>query len=168
MALSRRRKKELDRLRSTASDLWDDQKDLLEHAKRVVQEATHHAADNGREEAASRLHDVADTARNRLSNEVLPTVSSALASALAVLEVAKDPRVREAMRRVGKTGSQFGSKVGVTPAKTGPGPGRYILIGLGLVAVAGVAYAAWQTLRADDDLWIDDDVDQADVETPEV
>ena len=52
------------------------------------------------------------------------------------------------------------------------GPGRYILIGLGVVAVAGIAYAAWQTLRADDDLWIEDldeigaaDVDAADDES---
>ena len=26
----------------------------------------------------------------------------------------------------------------------------------GVVAFAGIAYAAWQTLRADDDLWIED------------
>ena len=29
----------------------------------------------------------------------------------------------------------------------------------GVVAVAGVAYAAWQTLRADDELWVSDEVD---------
>ena len=44
----------------------------------------------------------------------------------------------------------------VEPAKKSAGPGRYILIGLGVVATLGVAYAAWQTLRADDDLWIED------------
>ncbi len=38
-----------------------------------------------------------------------------------------------------------------------PGPGRYILIGIGVVAAIGVAYAAWQTLRADDELWVDDE-----------
>ena len=37
------------------------------------------------------------------------------------------------------------------------GPGRYILIGIGLVAVAGLAYAAWQTLRADAELWVSDE-----------
>ena len=45
----------------------------------------------------------------------------------------------------------------IAPApKKGPGPGTFILIGLGVVAVAGVAYAAWQTLRADENLWIED------------
>ena len=44
----------------------------------------------------------------------------------------------------------------VEPPKKSAGPGRYILIGLGVVAAVGVAYAAWQTLRADDDLWIED------------
>ena len=44
----------------------------------------------------------------------------------------------------------------VEPPKKSAGPGRYILIGLGVVATLGVAYAAWQTLRADDDLWIED------------
>ncbi len=47
------------------------------------------------------------------------------------------------------------------PAPT-PGPGRYILIGLGIVAVAGLAYAVWQTMRADDDLWIEDEPEALD------
>jgi hypothetical protein len=47
--------------------------------------------------------------------------------------------------------------VGLGRSKSSHGPGRYILIGVGVVAAAGIAYAAWQTLRADDDLWIDDE-----------
>ncbi len=54
----------------------------------------------------------------------------------------------------------------VSPPPKSSGPGKYILIGLGVVAVAAIAYAAYQTLRADDDLWIDDEVDEADVEVP--
>jgi hypothetical protein len=166
MALSRKRKKELDRLRSSASDLWDDQKELLEHASQVVREATHHAADVGREEVAPRLHDAADSARSRINHDVLPGVSSAMASALALLEVAKDPRVKAAIAKVGKTGTDLGSRVGIKEQKSS-GPGRYILIGLGLVAVAGVAYAAWQTLRADDELWVSDDLDDDAAASPE-
>ena len=49
------------------------------------------------------------------------------------------------------------AKTGLVKAKPSAGPGRYILIGVGIVAAAGIAYAAWQTLRADDDLWIDDE-----------
>jgi hypothetical protein len=35
--------------------------------------------------------------------------------------------------------------------------GGVIAIVLGVVAAAGVLYAAWQTLRADDELWVADD-----------
>jgi hypothetical protein len=80
-----------------------------------------------------------------------------LGSALALLEVAKDPHVREALKRVAAGGSSAASRVGISKPKPSSGPGRYILIGIGVVAFAGIAYAAWQTLRADDDLWIDDE-----------
>ena len=39
----------------------------------------------------------------------------------------------------------------------GPGRGCLAQDGVGVVAAAGVAYAAWQTLRADDELWVADD-----------
>jgi hypothetical protein len=37
------------------------------------------------------------------------------------------------------------------------GVGAYLLMVVGAVALAGVAYAVWQTLRADDDLWVEED-----------
>jgi hypothetical protein len=122
---------------------------------------------------------VAGTARDKVVDDVLPAVSSAIASALAVLDAAKSPQVRDAIKRVSKgtdevtkrvsksaetfgknvskNATQFGTKVGIIEPPKSSGPGKYILIGLAVVAVAGVAYAVWQTLRADDDLWIDDD-----------
>ncbi|MBC7761641.1 hypothetical protein [Glaciihabitans sp. GrIS 2.15] len=176
MALSRKRAKELKRLRAAASDLWEDQREVLEHASLVVKEAGRQAANAGREEVAPRVREtydhrvrpvvdlgvasgraVADTAREKVQRDVLPAVSSALAAALAVFEVSKDPRVREALSNVRKAGNQLGAKVGVVPPKPQPGPGRYILIALAAVAAVGVAYAAWQTLRADDELWVSDD-----------
>lgn len=190
MALSRKREKELKRLRSAASDLMDDQRDVLEHASRVVREASRQAAHLGREEVAPRVRDaydrnvrpavetgvaasrsVADSARDRLQRDVFPAVSSALSSALAVLEVSKDPRVREAIGRVRDAGNQVsskvGSKVGIVQPKKTAGPGRYILVGVAVIAAAGVAYAAWQTLRADDELWVsDDEADESVPSTP--
>lgn len=41
--------------------------------------------------------------------------------------------------------------------KSGPGVGSVIGITLGVLALVGIAYAVWQTLRADDDLWVADD-----------
>lgn len=178
MGLSRKREKELDRLKGNAADLWDQQKDVLDQASHVVREASRQAALLGHEEVVPRVRDAVDnhirpglaatraaagTTREKLVEDVLPAVSSALSSALAVLEAARDPRVREALSRAGKAGSQLtskvGSKVGIAPAKSA-GPGRYILIGLGVVAAAGIAYAAWQTLRADDELWVSDETDE--------
>jgi hypothetical protein len=42
-------------------------------------------------------------------------------------------------------------------AKSGPGAGSIVSIVLGLLVAGGAAYAIWQTLRADDDLWVADD-----------
>jgi hypothetical protein len=189
VGLSRKRKKELQRLRGTASDLWNDQKDVLEHASHVVREASKQLAHLSREEVAPRVRDAVDhhlrpgvaagvasglaatrsaagTTRDKLVEDVLPAVASALSSAIAVIEAAKSPQVREAISRAGKIGSQLGSKVVSTaPRPKSPGPGRYILIGVGLVAAAGIAYAAWQTLRADDELWVSDESDDGDPET---
>jgi hypothetical protein len=39
----------------------------------------------------------------------------------------------------------------------GPGVGSVIAIILGAAAAVGVLYAAWQALRADDELWVADD-----------
>ena len=98
----------------------------------------------------------AGAAREKVSNDLLPAISSALGTALAALEVAKSPQVRQAIGRVTRSASKS-----VVPAKSSGGPGRYILMGIGLVAVAGIAYAAWQTLRADDELWVSDEPESA-------
>ena len=45
----------------------------------------------------------------------------------------------------------------VVRQKKGPGVGTYLAIGAGIIAAAGVAYAVWQTFRADDELWVADD-----------
>jgi hypothetical protein len=172
MAPSRKSQSELDRLKSEAEDLWEDQREVLERANRVIRSASRTA----RREAASRGRDVLDervrpavasglaagrgvahAGRERLVDDVFPVVSSALGSALAILEAARNPEVRAALSRAGAVGRRAAGRVGIGTTKSSPGPGRYILIGVGVVALAGVAYAAWQTLRADDDLWIDDE-----------
>lgn len=175
MALSRKRRKELNRLKGQAEHLWEDQKELLDHASRVVRDASRQAANYAREEVGPRVCDTfedtvrpavnqgfrtarsaAETGRDRLVGDVLPAMTSALGTALAAIEVAKNRQVREAIGRATRIGTDIGTNVGIIKPKPA-GPGRYILIGVGVVAFAAVAYAAWQTLRADDDLWIDDE-----------
>jgi hypothetical protein len=177
VGLSRKRQKELKRLRGSAAELWDEQKEVLDRASNVVREASRQVAGLSREEVAPRVRDAVDnhlrpgvasgvaatrsaagSTREKFVEDVLPAVTSALSSALAVIEATKNPQVREALSRVGKAGAKAGSKVVPAAAKSS-GPGRYILIGVGLVAAAGLAYAAWQTLRADDELWVSDESD---------
>ena len=171
MGLSRKRQRELNRLKRGASELWDDQKEVLDHATKVVKEARRQLANVSREEVAPRVRDIyesrvrpgvesgldagrnfAGAARDKVSRDIFPAVSSALGTALAALEVARSPQVRQALSRVTRSTSKV-----VAPAKSSGGPGRFILMGIGLVAAAGIAYAAWQTLRADDELWVSDE-----------
>ncbi|HEY4153015.1 MAG TPA: hypothetical protein VGM38_06810 [Pseudolysinimonas sp.] len=176
MAMSRKRQRELKHLKRSAEDLWDEQRDAIEHASAVLKDARRQAANYAREEVGPRVRDAYDGrvrpavasgfaagrgfasgARDRFSDDVLPSLSGTIGSALALLDVAKDPRVRDVMKRATSTASSLrGRAPFVESPKKSAGPGRYILIGLGVVAVLGVAYAAWQTLRADDDLWIED------------
>jgi len=176
MAMSRKRQRELKHLKRSAEELWDEQREALEHASAVLKDARRQAANYAREEVGPRVRDAYDSrvrpavasgfsagrnaaaaARDRFSDDVLPSLSGTIGSALALLDVAKDPRVREVMKRASSTAANVRGRVPFAePAKKSAGPGRYILIGLGVVAALGVAYAAWQTLRADDDLWIED------------
>lgn len=159
MALSRKRQRELNRLKRDAARLWNEQREAINHATVVLEDARRQATNYAREEVRPRIDEglasarrTASSARDRFVDDVLPAISGTIGSALAALEAAKDPRVREVVRKV----SRAGKKTGVVTVPARSGPGKYILIGLGVVAVAGVAYAAWQTLRADDELWIED------------
>jgi hypothetical protein len=164
MKLSRKRTKELKRLRSSAEDLWQEQQEVLEHASTVLKQAskqanllTHeHVLPYAASTYESRLKPSLDRgrllatgARTKLATGVVPAVSGVAASALSVLDLAKN------------AGGKAFFKAPEPPKKTGPGAGTIALIVLGVVALAGVAYAAWQTFRADDDLWIADDEPEA-------
>jgi hypothetical protein len=161
MALSKKRQRQLDDLTDTAADVWEDQKEVLDRANKVIRAASRRARDEvssrGQDVFESRVLPVVESGRGHLKDDVFPAVSSALGSALAILEAARNPDVRAALARATSAGRDVASKTGLVKSKSAPGPGRYILIGVGIVAAAGIAYAAWQTLRADDDLWIDDD-----------
>lgn len=176
MALSRKRQKELTKLKRSAEELWDEQRDALEHASAVLKDARRQAANYAREEVGPRVRDTyesrvrpavtsrlaagrtaASRAGERLSDDVLPAISGAIGSALAMVEAAADPRFRAVLKQASEVATSVGRKVHVVePPKKSSGAGRYLLIGLGVVATLGIAYAAWQTLRADDDLWIED------------
>lgn len=172
MALSRQRQRELKRLRRDAEHLWDEQREAIEHATAVLKDARRQAVNFAREDVRPRVRegfgaarDATSAARDRFADDVLPAITGTIGSALAALEAARNPAIRDVARRVSKAGQKAGV---VTPPKSS-GPGRYIAIAIGVVAVAGIAYAAWQTLRADDDLWVEDlgDPGSADIDDDE-
>jgi hypothetical protein len=161
MPLSKKRQRDLDGLKDTAADVWEDQKEVLERANKVIRAASRRARANavnrGHDVLDSRIRPAVETGREHLTDDVVPALSAALGSALSIIASVKTPDVHAAVGRATSAGRSVASKTGLVKAKPSTGPGRYILIGVGIVAAAGIAYAAWQTLRADDDLWIDDE-----------
>lgn len=166
MSLSRKRRKDLDRLRKSADELWSQQQEVLDRANQIAREAARQASTLTREEVVPRVregyehyvrpslhatHGAADDVRRRLVDDVIPGIGTGLGTAIGAVmsvgDVAKDARVRAALNRV-----RFQKPV-VAP-KQGLGAGTYIAMGIGLAAAAGVAYAVWQTFRADDELWV--------------
>lgn len=180
MGLSRKRRREIKKLRGSASDVWGEQREVLEHTAKVLRAASREAATVARDDVAPRVKSAYDkrvqpsvdagigsvksaatATRDKFTDDVLPAVTGALGSALAVLDIARNKQLRDALKSASATSREFatkaGQRVGLIEVKPQRGPGTYILIGLGVVAAAGIAFAAWQTLRADDDLWVEDE-----------
>ncbi|MFE6253994.1 hypothetical protein [Agromyces sp. NPDC057865] len=162
MSLSRKRRKELKRLRSNAEELWGNQQQVLAHANSVAREASRQLGHVTREEVVPRMRSGyesyvrpgMDSARDyaRSAGDAAQLgLGNALGSLLAIGDIANDARVRRAVARVSPRAAA------VVQQKKGPGVGTYLAIGAGIVAAVGVAYAVWQTFRADDELWVADD-----------
>ncbi|MEO6505208.1 MAG: hypothetical protein ABIW36_07235 [Terrimesophilobacter sp.] len=179
MGMSRKRRRGLKRLRGNASDLWEDQREVLDRATKVLSEARRQLVSVGREEVVPRVRDTAvnrvlptvatgivttkraaRSARDKISDDIIPAVAGAFGSAMTMAELAKDVKVRDAFDRL--------RKGKIVPQQKSSGAGRFILMSVGVVALAGVAYAAWQVLRSDDDLWVGDEADGFDepISTP--
>ena len=167
MSLTRKRRKALKKLKGSAEEVWLDQQEILDRANQIARVAAGHASDLTREEVVPRVRGAVDSigpvigrnvagaklaaqeVRSRFAHDVLPSVGTALGSAATVLHVANNPTVKRAIAK--------------TQPKKAP-VGGIVAIVFGVVAAAGVGYALWQTLRADDELWIADD--EAVSETP--
>lgn len=158
MSLTRKRKKELRRLQNDATQLWENQQELVGHAADIAREAGRQLGNAGREQV---LPVVQDTYNRRIAptvdrglkfgryvvdDKVVPAVGGVIGSALTAWDVANAKR-----QGLTVTGRR------VVQPKQGPGIGSVIAIVLGAAAAAGVLYAAWRALRTDDELWVADD-----------
>ena len=187
MSLSRKRKKELQKLQSQANELWETQQVIVNQAAKVAQEARRQLGNYGREQlvptvqagygkyAAPYVDRGVEFSKHVLSDKVVPTAGAVVGSAMSVWDAANDTRARLASgkglampdaalysKKADKYTKQatrdLAARLAVAqPQKKGIGAGGVIAIILGVAAAAGVLYAAWQTLRADDELWVADD-----------
>jgi hypothetical protein len=186
MSLSRKRKKELRKLQNQASKLWESQQVLLGESANVAREAGRQLGNFGREQvtptvqanyekyAAPYVDKSVKYSRHLLTDKVVPTAGAVVGSALSVWDAANDTRDRIAAgkglggldtKKYAKKADQYGkkatkalsAKLSAPKQRSSIGAGGVIAIILGVVAAAGVVYAAWQTLRADDELWVADD-----------
>lgn len=133
---------DLEILKAHAEALWERQQEVFSAAGKVANEA--------------RLQG-AHAVRSAYSR-ALPVASSTLATAAAL----GDRGVREILARLQRARGAAAPVVVAAPAARGIGVGGWIGITIGVIAAGAVAYAVWQTLRADDDLWIEDVDDEMD------
>jgi hypothetical protein len=183
--IPRKRRKQIKKLKGQTASLLGEQRKVLEHANAILAEARANAADTARKDIAPRVQNAIDNgirpavatgvhaatsaaqnASHRFQTEVVPGLVATAGSVLSVGDLAKDPRVKKIVKNAQKKGKQAKKAAEkYVPAgakqKKGIGFGGVALIIVGVVAVAGAAYAAYQTLRADDDLWVADDADTA-------
>ncbi len=187
MSLSRKRKKELRKLQQQANKLWDSQQVLVDEAAGMAREASRQLGNYNREQivpqvqqaygkyAAPYVDKSVAYSKNVLSDRVVPATGALVGSALSVWDAANDTRDRLKAgkgfgeidsKKYAKKADKYGKDVqkklakklaALEPEPKGIGAGGVIAIILGVAAAAGVLYAAWQTLRADDELWVADD-----------
>ncbi|GEP47509.1 DNA helicase [Microbacterium saccharophilum] len=184
MSLSRKRKKELRKLQEQANNLWESQQVLLGQVGAVAREAGRQLGNYSREQVAPTVQHTYEkyaapyvdkgvtTSKQVYNRKLVPAAGAVVGSALSVWDAANDTRERLAAgrapspvdfaafaKRAEKHGKDAAKRLTIreAPAPKGLGAGSVIAIILGVGAALGVLYAAWQTLRADDELWVADD-----------
>lgn len=86
------------------------------------------------------------------------TGKGAEGTAKAAKAVAQSKKGRDAVAKAAKGAAAVTvAKKALGKKKSGPGAGSIVGLTLGILALIGIGYAVWQTLRADDDLWVADD-----------
>lgn len=162
MNLSRKRRRELRRLRGDAQELLDHQRLVLGHAGEVLNEAGRQAKKLSDEHLAPRVDVAIEAARPTIDRGVAsarrtadtvrrvttPFVAAALARTIRTLDELESPDAASQVRG-------FGERTGyLKPAKKKRRAGGWIALGLGVTAAVGVGYAIWQAFRTDDELWV--------------
>jgi hypothetical protein len=194
MGLSRKNKRELKKLRAHATDVWQEQRDVLERANAVLLEATLEAKKLTNQHVTPRVRDVVDVhvrpsydkgllaaravsaaAKGKLVADVVPVASTAIGSAVAAIDLLQDPRVKDTVARAKKASlaaTEAGRKIaekyvpGIEP-KPAPVPVKSGIGAGGIIAItAGVVIAAGVSYAFWQTFRADDDLWIADEAVP--
>ena len=95
----------------------------------------------------SRIDESRKASKRFLDHKVVPVVGDVVGKALSAVDAASDARAKFLGKHVEPV---------VQPKKKG-GAGAVIALILGIAAAGVMFYVGWQTLRADDELWVADD-----------
>lgn len=158
---SKKQKKELKKLQKSAAELWEKQQVVAGDAAALARVVGKQARRFGRERLAPAAQEKYDeylspyvdrarpyaergyaASKKTLDNRVVPAVGSLVGRAAGAWDAAR--------QATGRT-------VIVEPPKKKRKTGPVLAVLLGLGAAFGIAFVAWQTLRADDELWVADD-----------
>ena len=159
MGSSRKNMSEAEVLKLHAEELLHEQQRVLAHAATVVREASRELGRVTSEEVIPRVargaRSTARNTRDKLVDDVLPSVAAVIGSTLSVIDAARDQRLGQVASRVTSLASK--ARPLVVPAVRSAGAAKYMGLGILAAAVIGIGYVAWQTFRADDELWVSED-----------
>lgn len=145
-----------DAIRREAHAILREQQRILAQASSVARQATHEFGRYAQDEVFPRMASSSrrgvNTARNAIVEDVLPAVGAAVGAALNLLD-GKAPKGAVAAARRALAGSTSAKRA------SGPGVGTVVAVSIGVAALIGIGYIAYQTFRADDELWVAEDDD---------
>ncbi len=145
-----------DAIRQEAQAILREQQRVLAHANAIARSASHemsrYAQDDLLPRVASGGRRGYASARHAIVDEVMPAVGAAVGAALNLLDSKSPKKALASARQAISKGASVGSK-------SGPGAGTLIAVGIGVAALIGIGYIAYQTFRADDELWVAEDDD---------
>jgi hypothetical protein len=157
--MARKSLSEADLLKAQAEALLHEQQQVLAHAGSVVRQASRELGRFTSDEVVPRVvsgtRTAAKSTRDKLVDEVLPSVAAVIGSTMSVIDAARDQRVRQLTKSVATIAKS--RKAAAPVAAATAGAGKYIALGIGVAALIGVGYVVWQTFRADDELWVAED-----------
>lgn len=157
--MGRKNLTEAERIKQQAEALLHEQQQVLAHAGAVVRQASRELGRVTSEEVVPRVaagtRTAAKNTRDKLVDDVLPSVAAVIGSTLSVIDAARDQKMKQVSNKVAALAAS--RRPAPAPVSSSGGAGKYIALGIGLAALVGVGYVVWQTFRADDELWISED-----------